>query len=343
MCEVNKTKKCCRCGQNKKLNKFWKCKKAKDGLNSRCAECSLLKNDEKRVKQSLLNKQLKEEEKLKLKKEKELRVSLIIDKKCFKCGETKLVDDFYKNDDSKDGYFNNCKKCELKIGFDRKEDKFLHKKYIKIDKKVCKICDFEKPVEEFRIAKNGKDGYQNKCKLCQRIHEKELLIKSSPEQKENRNKSQSDWYFKKREEDPTYGTKYDKDKRKVYKDNKRLTDPLFKLRESISNLIRVSITSGGYTKTSRTYQILGCDWVEFKIYIESLWEPWMTWENYGKYKNKTPYFGWDFDHIIPVSTGMNEEEILRLNHYLNFQPLCSYINSNIKNGRLDWDKNNPLN
>ena len=79
----------------------------------------------------------------------------------------------------------------------------------------------------------------------------------------------------------------------------------------------------------RTYQILNCSYEDFKSYIESLWLPWMNWDNYGKY-NGTPNFGWDLDHITPISSAITEEEILVLNKYTNFQPLCSYINRCIK-------------
>ena len=47
---------------------------------------------------------------------------------------------------------------------------------------------------------------------------------------------------------------------------------------------------------------------DFKIYIESLWEDWMNWENYGLYNGKENY-GWDFDHIVPLSSAKCEEVI----------------------------------
>jgi cytidylate kinase len=52
-------------------------------------------------------------------------------------------------------------------------------------------------------------------------------------------------------------------------------------------------------------------------------------KNRGKY-NGTFNFGWDIDHMIPVSTAKTEEDVIRLNHYTNLQPLCSKINRDIK-------------
>ena len=38
----------------------------------------------------------------------------------------------------------------------------------------------------------------------------------------------------------------------------------------------------------------------------------------------------DVDHIIPLASTTNEDELLKLNHYTNLQPLCSYHNRFIK-------------
>ncbi len=43
----------------------------------------------------------------------------------------------------------------------------------------------------------------------------------------------------------------------------------------------------------------------------------MTWENHGE---------WHIDHIIPISWGKTESEVIELNHYTNFQPLWAKDN-----------------
>ena len=55
----------------------------------------------------------------------------------------------------------------------------------------------------------------------------------------------------------------------------------------------------------------------------------MNWNNYGIYNGEFNY-GWDLDHIIPISLAKSEEEIIKLNHYTNLQPLCSKTNRDIK-------------
>ena len=58
----------------------------------------------------------------------------------------------------------------------------------------------------------------------------------------------------------------------------------------------------------------------------------MNWDNYGNPSDGLiePNKTWDIDHIIPVSSAKNEQELLELNHYTNLQPLCSYHNRYIK-------------
>jgi hypothetical protein len=121
-----------------------------------------------------------------------------------------------------------------------------------------------------------------------------------------------------------------------YTKKRMQSDPLFRLGLSIRKLINIHIKTNGYTKKSRTHEILGCSFQEFKSYIESKFQPWMNWDNYGNPKdgiyelNKT----WDFDHIIPISSAKTEEELIKLNHYTNLQPLCSLTNRNIKKNKL---------
>jgi len=49
-------------------------------------------------------------------------------------------------------------------------------------------------------------------------------------------------------------------------------------------------------------------------YIENKFTIGMTWENYGR-------GGWEIDHIIPISSAKTKEDVLKLCHYTNLQPL----------------------
>ena len=62
----------------------------------------------------------------------------------------------------------------------------------------------------------------------------------------------------------------------------------------------------------------------------------MNWDNYGNPKDGiyAPNKTWDIDHIIPTSSAITEEDLLKLNHFTNLQPLCSYFNRFIKSDSM---------
>jgi hypothetical protein len=122
---------------------------------------------------------------------------------------------------------------------------------------------------------------------------------------------------------------------RIYKKLKKETDPVFRLKERCRGIISNSIRRNGYTKKSRTHQILGCSYEDFKTHIESQFQDWMNWDNYGLYNGQLNY-GWDIDHIVPCASAITEEELLKLNHYTNLKPLCSKVNRDIKRDRLDF-------
>jgi peroxiredoxin len=116
---------------------------------------------------------------------------------------------------------------------------------------------------------------------------------------------------------------------KTYRKNRKKVDKVYHLKLSIRSLISNSIKRNGYKKTSNTEKIIGCSFLEFKNHIESKFESWMNWGNYGLYNGESNY-GWDIDHIKPSSLAIDKESIIKLNHYTNLQPLCSKMNRDIK-------------
>jgi hypothetical protein len=108
---------------------------------------------------------------------------------------------------------------------------------------------------------------------------------------------------------------------------RREKNPVLDLRYKISKLICISLKNNGYTKRSKTYQILGCSYEEFKTYIQSKFSENMSWENHGE---------WHLDHKIPASSAKDEDTLIRLNHYSNFQPL--WAKDNIRKGnKLNYE------
>jgi hypothetical protein len=75
------------------------------------------------------------------------------------------------------------------------------------------------------------------------------------------------------------------------------------------------------SKTNKTFEIVGCTPEFLKEHLEKQFVDGMTWENRGE---------WHIDHKIPLSSAKTEEELYKLCHYTNLQPL--WAEENLKKG-----------
>jgi len=96
-------------------------------------------------------------------------------------------------------------------------------------------------------------------------------------------------------------------------------DMQFKLTKRLRNRLYLALKNN--QKTGSAVQDLGCSIAEFKVYIESLWQEGMTWDNWAK-------DGWHIDHIKPINQFdlTNPEELRKACHYSNLQPLWAEDN-----------------
>lgn len=99
-----------------------------------------------------------------------------------------------------------------------------------------------------------------------------------------------------------------------YQKYKYNSDPMYKLKRLVRGATHRYIKG---SKSKHTEEIIGCSWEELKEHLESNFSIGMTWENHGE---------WHIDHIVPLSTAKTEEEIYKLNHYTNLQPLWAKDN-----------------
>jgi hypothetical protein len=204
--------------------------------------------------------------------------------------------------------------------------------------KICIRCEREKELNEFSRRKNAKDGYRNQCKTCLNELVKIRFDNLSEEEKNRRRtiKNQINRkYLKNNIDDPEFKLKEKIKRRKNHL--KRMEDPVYKLKVSFSRRLNRFLKRGGCNKSpNKSYYLdkLGCSFEELKTYLESKFEDWMTWENYGKYNGELDY-GWDLDHIIPLSKAKTEDDIYNLSHYSNLQPLCSRTNRDIKKDKIE--------
>jgi len=251
-------------------------------------------------------------------------------KTCIKCGEEKKISNFYFRKDT-GSYRNNCTQCSKNrsknwytINKDTEEYKKKSADYAsKTKEKRSKYYKEWRTLNLDKVKKNGDKWRLNnidKVKISRKKYKDSNREKLSEQGKE---------YYKNNKD-----ACYQRTKKIIY--HKYATDPLFKLKHNLRKRINNSIKRQGYSKLSKSFETLGCDFNTFKSYIENKFERWMTWENYGGVPTDFNQ-NWDIDHIIPVSSATNEDEIIKLNHYTNLQPLCSYYNRYIKSDKI---KNN---
>jgi hypothetical protein len=245
-------------------------------------------------------------------------------KVCSKCKIEKSLLEFSKGND-KNGLQYQCKECK------RKNDS----KYYKENSETIKENVSNYRIDHLEYYKDYDKKYYNEHKEKSKeynknwreLHKEEKRINDAKYKEDNREKlrlQQLEYYNNHKEEYNAYDAKrrLEHPERNLnYKNKRRKIDPLFKLRGNIRSLVGKCIREGGFKKTSKTFQILGCIFEEFIIYIENQFSEGMNWNNYGL---------WHLDHIYPVSLAENEEHLIQLNHYTNFQPL--WAEDNLRKG-----------
>jgi len=227
---------------------------------------------------------------------------------CSKCKEEKELSDFTKRTSSKDGLSSSCKKCNSvykKLYLQNNGEKI--KKYKEKNKDKLK-----------EYSKNYRENNKNKIHEYQKEYRENNKEKTRERSKkyvlENKEKI-SDYRLKNKKKYIEYNIKWIKKKIKE--------DPFYKFKYRLRSLIIKSFKRGqnNFTKHNKTEEILGCDSKEFVAYISSKFTEGMSVHNHGE---------WHLDHIIPISSAKTEEDIIKLNHYTNFQPL--WAKDNFKKG-----------
>jgi len=175
-----------------------------------------------------------------------------------------------------------------------------------MENQLCSKCSCEKPLSEFHKDKYKKSGYTSQCRQC-RITSTISWNKSNPEKirgyefKRNRTEQRrinSRQYTKKRYELTKVSLKF-----------------FYNIRRKYGHIIRQQTGERG-----EVLRYIGCTRDQFINHIESKFRDHMTWDNYGSV--------WQIDHITPFSSidRTNKEDVIRLAHYTNTQPLLIHEN-----------------
>ena len=150
-----------------------------------------------------------------------------------------------------------------------------------------------------------------KRRAAQRRYEKKRV--RPPERKAYRKE------YEKRPERRTYHKEYrNKVENKKRKYQLRKNNPAHRKRKQLRVKVRQSVIhQRNYIST--IHKLIGCDVPTARQHLEAQFEPWMTWENYGRGKGK-----WSIDHIVRVASIdiFDEDEVKRIFHYTNMRPLC---------------------
>jgi len=324
-------KKCSKCGLVKNVSEFSKMKNSPMGVRPDCKECKyaldkiwrnsnkdIIKERRDKIQKEITDKvnQRREDNLLKLKNK---YINLHLGDSIYITKYIGYLEEFPGSKYKRHYFEKVCKHCDRSSNLIPMEIE----KYIKVGM-VCQYC-------KGSIRKDINGDVEKKCKSCEN-----WLIVNDDNFGKSKNKSFGYNYYckpcKNQKSNKRRESKEIRDKEYLQKKNRLKNDPLFKLTCNIRTLIRISFKNG-FTKRSRTEKIIGCSYSELKKHFEDKFEAWMTWDNYGKYNGELNY-GWDIDHIIPVCTATNEEELVKLNHYTNLQPLCGYTNRYIKRDKL---------
>jgi len=226
---------------------------------------------------------------------------------CNKCMEIKEICEFGKNNSKKDKINTICKSC----------DKLKSKNYRLNNKEKIKKLNS-------KYYKYNKKEIQSKSKVYY-LSNKESIIK--------RNKI----YYFNNVDSIKITKKIYRDKNKVrlnklsniysHKNRKLLTqkekerrnyEPLFRTIRYVRNRINQYFKSKNYKKDTKSFELLGCSPDFLKSHIESLFSEGMSWDLVGQYIH--------IDHIIPLSSGKTIDEVKKLCHYTNLQPLWAKDN-----------------
>ena len=184
--------------------------------------------------------------------------------------------------------------------------------------KKCNVCNLEKEISLFDKRNDTKDGRRNDCKKCRSEKSKEYYDKNKDRillsiDKERKRKYDSEYrkvyYLKNKDKINNYLRKY-------Y--HKIKENPLKRMEINVRSRIRASFSVSKWNKNNKTKEILGCSYEELFLHIQSKFTDGMTWDKIGSEIH--------IDHIVPISSAKTEEDIIKLNHYTNLQPLWAKDN-----------------
>lgn len=227
-----------------------------------------------------------------------------------------------------------------------------------MERKACAKCKEDLPVGMFNWLIRRKNATptarRTECKTCQAaysrlyheqnkevqaIRQKEYKIRNADAVRASKkiyaeataewNKAyQKIYYQEHKEQSIEYSRAWRSNNPEAYRKQtreymaKRRKDIDFKLLSYLRDRCRRVLKDN--VKAGSAVHDLGCTGAELRIHLQSLFEPGMSWDNYGNGRGK-----WSIDHIMPLDIFdlSDRQHFLLANHYLNLQPMWSCENS----------------
>lgn len=241
---------------------------------------------------------------------------------CSKCKTEKDFNEYYKSSITKDGYRGECKVCI----------KLAQKKYQKNNRDSRNLLQKKwREKNKDKLHRYGKKNYSKnaekiKMKSKQYRSENAEKIKKHNKKYYNENKETEknrvrDWVTSNQKKRTEYIKEWklkNSDKIKKYKKEKYYNDIVYKISCNVRGRILQFLKTKKIIKNSKTFEIVGCSPLFLKEYLENQFTEGMSWDKMGKYIH--------IDHIIPLSSVNSKEEIYKLCHYTNLQPLWAEDN-----------------
>ena len=195
-------------------------------------------------------------------------------------------------------------------------DKEKYKEY----QKKYKLDNKEKLKEKSKQYYLNNKEKIDKYNLERYINNKHKILEQKKQYHLNNKENRKQYYLDNKEKIKEYRKQYNLNNRdKINKRNnkRKKIDPLFKLIEILRTRIYIAMKRKYWTKQNKTTEILGCDFETVKKHLENQFIDNMNWNNHGK---------WHIDHITPLAKATTQEELYKLCHYTNLQPLWAADN-----------------
>jgi hypothetical protein len=107
---------------------------------------------------------------------------------------------------------------------------------------------------------------------------------------------------------------------RTWRRRQRKNNPVYRLACSVRARLAKVLKRARVKKCHRTNVLIGCSAEQLKQHLELQFQPWMSWDNYGR--------EWNIDHRKPIAAFdlRDERQLFEACHFSNLQPLSVFEN-----------------